>query len=228
MAFSFGRLFNGKNPFYERLKNSTHRYIYSDDNPTWDSLSDKLKCGYENPAFTSNLQLISFYVSQVEFKLKNKKTVEIKTEHPIIDIFNNPNIYQSKQDFLAQLIWLKKCLGYTYIYLILPVGFKEADDIQALFNLNTWLVTFPNNFQTRFVFNDDEISNLSETLFKYDIEGQNLNISIKDIIPFYDLPNGLISSNMFISPSILDELKKTLNISRAFDAKDIAVKSNRK
>lgn len=178
--------------------------------------------------FTSNLQLISFYVSQVEFKFKNKKTVEIKTEHPIIDIFNNPNIYQSKQDFLARFIWLKKCLGYTYIYPILPVGFKEADDIQALFNLNTSLVTFPNNFQTRFVFNDDKISNLSETLFKYDIEGQNLNISIKEI-PFYDLLNGLIlSSNMLISPSILDELKKTLNISRAFDARDIAVKSNRK
>lgn len=229
MDFSLKKLFNGLMPRYERLRNGSHRYTYVDANPTWDSLSDKLKCGSENPVLLPILQLISHYLTKVEFQVKNKTTGKIETDHPLINLLNNPNFYQSKQDFLRQYIWLKYCIGYSYMYPISPVAFNEAEDIEALYNLDTSLVTFPKGFKTSFVFEDSDITKLKDTMFKYDPKGQNLNISIKDIIPFYDLPNGISNSNLLTADSRLDALKKPLtNISRAFDAKNIAIKSNGK
>ena len=73
MAFSFSSIIS-KLPFYQRLKNGTHRYLYLDSSASWDTLQDKLKCGYENPVLLPILQLIAFYTSKVEFKIRDVKT----------------------------------------------------------------------------------------------------------------------------------------------------------
>lgn len=228
MAFSSDLLFEGKWPFYKHLKSGKHQYLYYDGSADWDNIADKLKCGYENPVLLPILQLISFYASKAVFEVKNAKG-EVIPNHKLTERIENPNIYQSKQDLISQFIWFKYCIGYTYMYPILPTTFKKPEYLDALFNLDASLIEWPQNFKTRFVTLPDDVQAAQESTFKYDKNGQNLNISVNEIIPFYDLPNGLKSKNLLIAPSRLDGLKKPLtNIRLAFDAKNIAIKTNGK
>lgn len=228
MGFSLDLLFEGKWPFYQRLKNGKHVYQYIDGSASWDTIQDKLKCGYENPVLLPIMQLMSFYTSKAKFIVKDKDGKEIEN-HPLVLRLNAPNIYQSKQDFLAQFIWLKYCIGYMQMYPLHAVAFKRPQDLDAIYNLNAALITWPKGFKTRFVFTDGDVENALDSKFIYDKTGQNIMLSVNDIIPFYDLPNGLNSENMLIAPSRLDGLKKPLtNIARAFDAKNIAIKTNGK
>lgn len=229
MASNLVERFLSNFTFYQRLKNGTHRYLYLDSKASWDSITDKLKCGYENPVLLPILQLIAFYTSKVEFKVQDINTKEFEADHPIIDRLNNPNFYQSKQDFLRQFVWLKYCIGYTYIYPVLPETYSDAKDVIALFNLDASLVKFPDKFKTKFVYLNQDVKNEKESIFKYDKECQNLDLTVSDIIPFFDLPNGLLSKNLLTAPSRLDALKKPLtNIARSFDAKNIAIQTNGK
>ncbi|CAA0197220.1 Phage portal family protein [Tenacibaculum maritimum] len=227
MAFSFKRLFSGKYPFYEHLKDGSHVYTFN-GSASWDDLSDKLKYGYTNPILLPILQLLSHYVTKVQFKIENVNTKELITEHSLISLLNQPNIYQSKQDFLAQFIWFKYCLGYNYILPLSAVGFYRPEDT-TIYNLNASLVEFPEGFKTKMIFKRNDKKDFENTSFLYDKTNQNLIVSIKDIIPFYDLPNGIKDNNLLTSPSRLDALEKPLtNISKAFEAKNIVLGSNGK
>lgn len=227
MAFSLKKLLNFQYPFYERTNDGTHFY-YNDANASWDNIGNKLNYGYTNPVLLPILQLISHYVTKVEFKIYKKGTDKPIEQHAIIDLLENPNFYQSKQDFLAQLVWFKYCLGYTYLYPINPDGMPSVEYTTSLNNLNVSLVNFPNGFVTPFNFSDDNKETVKNTVFEYDTQNQNLKISIKDIITFFDLPNG-INGNLLTAPSRLDALQKPLsNIQKSFDAKNIIIQSNGK
>lgn len=212
---------------YERLSDGSHHYTQT-NSAKWLSLDDKLKAGFQNPVLLPVLQLISHYVSKAQFSIQ-KSDGTLDTEHELVKLLNNPNHYQSKQDFLSQFVWLKYCLGYTYLYPATPIGFNDLKDVTALYNLDVSKVEFPKDFKTPFVFSKAEADNVSNNTFLYDKEGLNLNIATQRIIPFFDLPNGISSNNLLVGPSRLDALIKPLsNISAAFEAKNIVIGSNGK
>lgn len=227
MAFSIKSLFSGLRFNYERMTNGSTWYS-GNASADWDSLSEKLKYGYTHPVLLPILQLLSHYVSKAEFSIK-KADGTLETDHDLIRLLNNPNHYQSKQDLLAQFVWLKYCLGYNYLMPVAPVGFHDVKSTTAIYNLNASLIQFPKDFKTPFVFKPNEAEGIKNTELVYDKEGINLKVKTQHIIPFFDLPNGVANNNLLTAPSRLDALQKPLsNIAKAFEAKNIILQSNGK
>ena len=227
MTFNINKLISGFRTNYQRLSNGSH-YYENANSASWDDLNDKLKIGYSNPVLLPILQITSHYVSKAEFFIEKADGTRTN-EHDLVSLLNNPNHYQSKQDFLTQFVWFKYCFGYNYLLPFAPVGFKTPKDTKAIYNLNAALIEFPDNFKTPFVFDEAEAKDIKQSEFIYDKDGQNLKIETQKIIPFFDLANGIESANLLTAPSRLNAFKKPLsNISKAFEAKNIILQSNGK
>jgi phage portal protein BeeE len=213
-----------KFPFFKRLINGN--YLYTQRNSS--------SCDWKNYAgYGSYIELvdnhtillpcfkyIQKYFSNVVFDTINDKG-ESKP-HWVLDTLNNPNPYQSKEDFLDQ--WIKYFLanGYTYLYNRTPSGVKDDG---TFYNLNIGKVDFPEDYKSTLLFNGDEI----KVTIVYDKENLNAKINFKDIIPYYDNPNGECTENFLIGKSRIDSLIRPIQtVSDAYDAKNIAIKTNGK
>ena len=211
---------------YERLKDGTHWYT---NNGTADyiSLSNKLKVAKESPILTPILNKTAQYFASAEFShVRGDNELEIENS-PYIDLINKPNIYQSKQDFLEQFIWFKLVYGWVYQLPTKPIG---IDVPREMYNLDSSLITFPNNFKTPILFKQDDRNGIMRNIIIYDRDEQNLKIKLNQITPYYDLANGLqpgCDANMLTAPSRLDSLKHPLStIEKAYQAKNVVIGTN--
>lgn len=218
---------NGSFPYlhYERLKDGTHTYYSEGDGSTID-LSNKLVVARNSPVLTPIFNKIAHYVGSAKFMHVNDNGDEIENS-PYIDLINNPNVYQSKTDFLEQWVWYKLAFGYVYQYPVKGPGLEVAKEI---YNLNTSLVEFPDDFKTPILFTDSDRKKLFKEQFVYDEDGQNLKIAFEKIIPYFDLSNGLSTDcdySLMVAPSRIDSIKLPLTtIQRAYEAKNIVIGSN--
>lgn len=89
--------------------------------------------------------------SKVKVKMKNSKG-EIITEHPILDLINKPNYYQSRSEFLKQGFAYEYVTGNSFINFMDIAGFKPEE----MFNLppdKTQIVTEKKTNNTDFRIN---------------------------------------------------------------------------
>ena len=188
---------------------------------------DLLTISQDHPLLTPALLFVSQLFAQGKFVIRNKKTGEIKKTHWIIDLLESPNYYQSSVDFLEAFQFMKIALGSVAIYKKSPSGMNPTE----LFLLNPTLIEYPKDFNTKMDFRN-KIK--GDEMVVYDKEGENLKIKLKDIIFFYDLPNGLRvakenKNNYFVSKSRLSGIMEVLvNTNDSVTAKNIILKSNGK
>jgi len=209
--------------FVRNTSGQTFYYRAGQGNATWDDLSDKIKVSYSNPILLPAIQLIADYFANAEF------TDGGKDNTPLIKLLNKPNIYQTRDDFLKQYIWYKYSCGFNYI---LPTAtgsdLNNISRVKFMENLKPDLIKFDDKFKTGIVQTQGEANKVMNQPFKYDQQGQNFDIQMKQVLTFYDLANGL-EKNMFTAPSRIDSLKMPLtNIHKAFSAKNIVIDSNGK
>ncbi len=203
---------------FERDRSGNVWYQIGGGNTNWD-LGDKLDCLLTNPVTFRCVDLISDLASQAIFSIGEQDN------HPLIERINNPNPFQSKQDLLREFFFFKYSYGWVYQYDVVPDGF-DYKNMSAIYNLNPSKVEFNKDFATRLIFEDESVKDIKEKQFKYTESEQEKTFNIEDIIPFFDVANGLSDDFLLKSPSRLDSIAKNIkNINIALAAEKNALKT---
>jgi len=184
-----------------------------------------LEVSQNHPILTPAILFLAKLFSQAEFYIENKTTKEKITNHWLLDLLNNPNYYQTRNDFLESANFTQIAEGKSVIWLRKTTGMSKPESIYIL---NGDLIEYPDEFTTPLSVRNSD-NKIQSTKILYDRDGQNERIPIRDLVFLYDLPNGLKTSNMFDVKSRLDGLKQTLiNTKDSLLAKNIILKTNGK
>lgn len=204
-----------KGVFYERDRDGNHWYTIGSDDTNWD-LGDQMEALLNNPVTFACADLFASLFSQVRFGVGDK-TPEESENDPIVRLLNKPNYFQSKQDFLREYIFLELAYGWVYQRPLAGVGFSKEP--KAIYSLNPKGVTYDKTFRTRFLFSQQDINQFKKHQFKYTDTGESSTFSIEDVIPFFDVANGLTDDFLMMAPSRLKSVRKPMkNIDMALES----------
>lgn len=213
--------FNWTRQIYERSKDGNHHY-FVDKEGKWSADASNLKIAQNHPILTPALLFRSQLFSSARFEITRKSTKEKVKDHWIIDLLNNPNSYQTRADFLEAVSFNEIAEGKCVIWKRILPGFTKPDELHIL---EQDKIKWPNAIKK------DPFYDFSDTEedIVYDMpDGNEKTIPLKDIIIFYDLPNGLQANRIEVK-SRLDGLKQTLvNTHDSLVAKNIILKTNGK
>lgn len=128
---------------------------------------------------------------------------------PLVSRLNEPNRFQSKEEFLWELFYFTRSAGWSFV---LPksksVGFEKDLTKVELFNLNPDNVEFKDFKAPRF-----EIDGLN---FKFYISSEKfINLRTADVINFYDTT--ISTSNPYVGVSRLANLRDEADNTRLAD-----------
>jgi len=221
MSFNLPRF---KFPFFERSIGGDVFYQISKHND-WGVLGGtNISVAQNHPILTPALLFVAKLFSQANFYIEDESGKRIK-KHPLLQLLKNPNYFQTQNDFLEALMFGQIAEGVAIIYRKSIPGFKKE---KTLYLLDPNLIEYPDDFRTKLL-SANENHSIQKTKILYDRDGENIKISIKDLLFFYDLPNGLNTENLFENKSRIDGLKQTLtNTKDSLLAKNIILKTNGK
>ena len=175
-------------------------------------------------ALNACVNLGATYACKFKWGVKVSDT-EIDYEHPLLDIIKNPNPYQSTVDLIKQLYIYKSVYGWAYQ----KTFGTSISGVKAIYNLDPSKIDFNSNKnQPLLIWREKDKNDLKKDTFTYDDNGKLKTFMLSEIIPFYDISNGLTSDyeGMFTSPSkvqaVLDSIS---NIDIALDAENVALQS---
>ncbi len=211
---------------YTRLSNGRHFYRLLKGTATYKN-DELMQLALNNAITYACIEIRAKMLSQAEFFVENSNGERTK-DHKIIELINNPNRIQSKEDFLKQYEWFKSVFGFVYQK---PYGATGMETV-AIFNLNPAYVEFPKEKSSMLVWSDEDIKKYMAQKFKYKEPKQDVkNILYEDIIPFYDTANGLFvdeqNYNPITSPSrLVSALKSIWNTDLALQAETVMIQTN--
>ena len=198
-------------------------FMHIIDNGKFGFTGTNLEMAQNHPILTPALLFVSKIFSQAEFKLIDKTTGKEVENNPYLDLLRDPNYFQTSIDFLETLNFMVTAQGWTAVYKKKIPGRVDAN---SLYILNKDLIKWPEGFKTKMI-SRGRLERSNETII-YDENGENLDIKIKDLLFFYDAPNGT-KKNMFTACSRLDGLRQTLiNTYDSLVAKNIVLQTNGK
>lgn len=211
-----------------RDKSGNNTY-FTNKNSQWSNLHNisNLQFAQSHPILTPAMLFVSKLFSQAKFKVVNKETGKEKKNHWLSKLLNNPNAYQTQNDFLESLQFIQIAQGKAVVYLKRPIGFSESSDIKSIYILDSDKIKWPENYASSFI-TDPNSNSIKNQEVIYDEDGEKLKIKVKDLLFFYDLPNCL-NKNFYKVSSRLDGLRQTLiNTHDSLIAKNIILKTNGK
>lgn len=201
----FNNWFGKDNLIAERLKDGTWTFDGVDLNGN--SNSDFLKVSLTNPILMAIFNLRCKLYSQMRISHVNNKG-EVIENSPYIKLLKQPNYFQTQEDFLFQQMWFLSATGSDYCYKIQPISTQEP---KALYNLIPTDIDFNKSERVnKFITLKNDKNDFENRQIKYKLDDKVHEFNIKDIIPFYDLANGLKSNSFLYSHSRLESLKSVL------------------
>jgi len=207
----------------ERDRNGTFTYSFLDQSGFTNS--DKyLELSLSNPVLLSIIALRSKIYSQMKISHLNSAGKPIENSE-ILKLFKQPNYFQSQEDFLFQQMWFLSANGTNLTYKVDALSVTKA-----IYNLLPSEIDLNNTHKVKsFVYTKDELKSYGDRKIKYSLDGQSIDISIKDLIPTYDLANGLTCNSLMSSPSRLKGMSKTIqNIEENLLSKNVNLKMSQK
>lgn len=185
----------------------------------------------ECPILFGAIDKIANYLAQVDFYLEN----DDNRNDPLIKLLDDPNDFQSKEDFWKEWLFNYIACGYNFIAAISPAGFEtNINRVDSIYNLNPKYICYDNfTVQTKFL-TRQEIKDAKDLKFRYEVHrghnGGNITnktFQYRDIIGFFDVANGVCHDFLLNSPSRIDSvLQASVNVIKAFEAQNIVIKSN--
>lgn len=199
----FGRQIFSK---IERLRDgSVWTTLLSGDDFT--NNSNYLNYSLENPVLNAIISLRAKMYSQMQISHIDANGKEVKNSE-VLKLLKQPNYFQSQEDFLFQQMWFLSVAGNNYIYQIKPYK-KELS--KNLYNLIPSEIDYNSiNKLDKFLLTKSEIEAFSEKKIKYTLDGKVYDIKISEIIPLYDLANGLTTDSWLVAPSRVKAIEKLL------------------
>ena len=207
----------------ERDRNGTFTYSFLDQSGFTNS--DKyLELSLSNPVLLAIIALRSKIYSQMKISHLNSAGKPIENSE-ILKLFKQPNYFQSQEDFFFQQMWFLSANGTNLTYKVDALSVTKA-----IYNLLPSEIDLNNTHKVKsFVYTKAELKSYGDRKIKYSLDGQSIDISIKDLIPTYDLANGLTCNSLMSSPSRLKGISKTIqNIEENLLSKNVNLKMSQK
>lgn len=175
-------------------------------------------------AINACINIRATYLSK--FKWGVEESQGINYDHELLKVIKNPNIYQkSTVDFLKQFEILRSVNGWVYQKTFGAKGFYP----EAIYNLPPSKIDFKSNKNNPFlIWKSKDVKDTKDKEFIYDDNGTKKTYRFSEIMPFYDIANGVTGSefDMFMSPSKIDAIMKNiLNLDLLLDAENIATQT---
>lgn len=179
-----------------------------------------------NPVLSTIVNFGANYYAQMKITHLDKSGKEIENS-PYTNLLYNPNYFQSKEDFFYQQSVFLDVSGNDFIYQ------RKAftNDIpKALYNLipseiDLQKIERLNNF----IITDKDKKAIEEKTIKYTLDNTEYQLPLRDLIPTFDLSNGLTKNSLLTSPSRVKAVAKILhNINENLDSKTINLQMSRK
>lgn len=179
-----------------------------------------------NPVLSTIVNFGAQYYSQMRITHVDKNGKEVQNS-PYINLLNTPNYFQSKEDFFFQQKVFLDVSGNDYIYQIKAFTNNVP---KALYNLIPSEIDFNKIDKiNKFIVTDKDKKAFEEKHIVYTLDDTDYNIKLRDIIPTYDLANGLVKNSFFQSPSKVKAIAKILNnINENINAKNINLQMSAK
>ena len=200
-------LFNfwgNKQPIVERDRNGNWTYNWVDQSGFTNS-EKYLEISLNNPVLLAIISLRAKIYSQMKITHFNSSDKPIDNS-PVLKLFKQPNYFQSQEDFFFQQMWFLSANGTNLTYKV-----DALKETKALFNLIPSEIDLnKTNKVNSFLYTKKEFDAYGERKIKYALDGTTIDIKIKDLIPTYDLANGLKCNSLMQSPSRLKGISKTI------------------
>jgi hypothetical protein len=193
---------------------------------SFDDNDKYLELYFKNPVLNTIVNLRSELYSQMKIQHfdKNDKVIE---SSPYVNLLYNPNYFQSKEDFFYQQMVFLSTSGNNYIY----QKKAFANELpKAIYNLIPSEIDL-NDIQklNKFLVTKQDINAFNNRKIKYKLDGQTYDLYLTDILPLYDLANGLKDNTFMQSPSRVKAIYKVLcNIDENLASKNINLKMSQK
>jgi hypothetical protein len=215
-----GRLFN-----VERDVNGNWNYQFVETS-SFEHSEKYLDISLSNPVLSTIIALRSKMYSQMEIKHLNSKG-EVIENSPYTKLLNNPNYFQSKEDFFFQQMWFLSATGNDYVYQIKPFTTSIPN---SLFNLVPSEMDFKETQKIKkFISLKQDVKTYNDQEIEYKLDGKNHMLKIGNLIPFYDLSNGLKDNSFMRSPSRVKSIIKPLeNIEQNLKSKFVNLEMSQK
>jgi len=209
----------------ERDRTGQFSYTFLDGGSFTDN-GRYLELYFTNPVLNTIVNLRSELYSQMKIQHldKNNKLIE---NSPYVNLLYNPNYFQSKEDFFYQQMVFLSTSGNNYIY----QKKAFANELpKAIYNLIPSEIDLNNSQKlNKFLVTKQDIKSFNERKIKYNLDGQTYDLYLNDILPLYDLANGLEDNTFMISPSRVRAIHKVLrNIDENLASKNINLKMSQK
>ena len=209
---------------YTRLSDGSNYYSIGNGNTSFLGGTDPLEMSLKNPVISACIEIRAKLLSQAEFYIEESNG-DKNLDDDLIKLINNPNVHQSKQDFLKQFEWFKSTYGWVYQKPYAALGFTP----KAIFNLKSSNIEFPKEMLNPMVWTDKDVKNYYKQKFIYKIQDEEKSIELKQVIPFYDLSNSLSDKKegFITSPSRIESIIKQIsNIGLIGDAENVMIQTN--
>lgn len=207
----------------ERSKSGVWSYWFGDT--AFGKDKDFLKWSLTNPVLMTVIALRAKLYSQMEITAVNAKGEAV--DIPELKLLYKPNYFQSKQDFFFQQMWYLSAVGDCFTYQKRPF---VSEVPKAMFNLIPDKTNFGEVFKLDgFISSDQDMKAFEKKTIEYTLNKTRLDLLLRDIIPFYDLANGLVCDRWMRSNSRVESIKGVLhNIEENIKSKSINLKMSQK
>jgi hypothetical protein len=185
-----------------------------------------LEMSLSNPVLMTIISLRSKIYSQMRITHLDASGKEIKNS-PYIKLLNQPNYFQSGQDFLFQQMWFLSATGNDLIY----QKKAFANELpKAIYNLVPSEIDFNEVHKlNKFIVTQKDIKAYSEKIIKYTLDNTTFEIPLSDLVPLYDLSNGLTNNAFMRSESRVKAVHKVLqNIDQNIKSKHTNLQMSQK
>ena len=179
-----------------------------------------------NPVLSTIVNFASQYYSQMKIVHLTKDNRVIENS-PYVNLLNTPNYFQSKEDFFFQQMVFLSVTGTDLIYQIKAF----TNDIpKAIYNLIPTELDYKEIQKIKkFIVTEKDIKAFEEQIIEYTLDSQTYYLKLKDIIPTFDLSNGLVNNSLLLSHSRVKGVAKVLNnIDENLKAKNVNLQMTQK
>lgn len=209
----------------ERNRLGEFSYTYLDGS-TFSDNGKYLELYIKNPILSTivNLRADIYAQMKIEHLDKNDKVIE---NSAYTNLLYNPNYFQSKEDFFYQQMVFLSVSGNDYIY----QQKAFANDLpKAIYNLIPSEIDFCKvNKVNKFIVTEKDKKAFGEQKIKYTLDNMEYDLKLSEIIPLYDLTNGLIKNSFVQSPSRVKSIATILNnIEQNLASKNINLQMSQK
>ena len=215
--------FLGRNINVERDRMGMFTYSFL-ENDGFVNSTKYLDLSLTNPVLMSIIALRCKIYSQMKITHLNSAGNPIENSE-VIKLLKQPNYFQSQEDFLFQQMWFLSATGTNYTYKV-----NALNTTKSIYNLLPSEIDLQNSQKVKsFITTKQELNAYGERKIKYKLDGQTFEIALKNIIPTYDLANGLSCNSLMNSPSRVSGISKTLeNIEENLLSKNVNLKMSQK